>query len=311
MLRWRLLLGTIFIAALIGLCWLDHAISPPGLILLPLALALCVLASQEYLGLLAARSSPAAPQQPGCLARGAQPIAPLVYAGSLAVVLANAIPVFWSTRPDPLDLLGWPLAAFGLAVLAAFVGEMHRYERPGGVMERLGLTVLGIAYCGLLLAFVVQMRLLAPDGRIGSWGVAAIASLVIVVKMCDIGAYTFGRLFGRHKMTPVLSPGKTWEGAAGGLAFACLGSWLALNWLAPAMTDLSPRPVWGWLGYGVIVGIAGMLGDLAESLIKRDVGRKDSSTWMPGFGGVLDLLDSILFAAPVAFICWKLGLAGL
>jgi phosphatidate cytidylyltransferase len=299
MLRWRLLLGTVFIAALIGLCWVDHLVTPPGVVLLPLALALCVLGSHEYLGLLAARSGSTAAQQPD-----RQPIAPLVYVGSLAVVLVNAIPVFW---PTSLGALGWPLAAFGLAVLAAFVGEMHRYDRPGGVMERLGLTVLGIAYCGLLLAFVVQMRLLGPEGRIGGWGVAAIASLVIVVKMCDIGAYTFGRLLGRHKMTPVLSPGKTWEGAAGGLAFACLGSWAALNWLAPAMTGLPPRPMWCWLGYGVIVGIAGILGDLAESLIKRDVGRKDSSTWMPGFGGVLDLLDSVLFAAPVAFLCWKLA----
>jgi phosphatidate cytidylyltransferase len=59
-----------------------------------------------------------------------------------------------------------------------------------------------------------------------------------------------------------------------------------------------------WLFYGVLLGIAGIFGDLAESLIKRDVGRKDSSTWMPGFGGVLDLLDSLLFAAPVAWLCW-------
>ncbi len=305
MLRWRLLLGAIFVAALIGLCWVDHLSSPPGVMLLPLAFLLCVAAGKEYVDLLAGRGG--APPASRESSRLAYPDPLLVLAGSAAVVLANAIPVFWSTRMDPL---GWPLAAFGLAVLAAFLGEMHRYERPGGVMEQLGLTVLGIAYCGLLFAFVVQMRLLGPDEHRGAWGVAAIASLVIVVKMADVGAYTFGRLFGRHKMTPVLSPGKTWEGAAGGLVFACLGSWLALNWLAPAMsTGLSPRPVWSWLAYGVIVGVAGMLGDLAESLIKRDVGRKDSSTWMPGFGGLLDLLDSILFAAPVAFLCWKLGLA--
>jgi len=136
------------------------------------------------------------------------------------------------------------------------------------------------------------------------------ASLVIVVKMGDIGAYTCGRLVGRHKMTPTLSPGKTWEGAVGGMVFACLGSYLALEWLAPALTGAASRLPWGWLPYGVIVGIAGMVGDLAESLLKRDVGCKDSSTWMPGFGGVLDLLDSVLFAAPVAYLCWALGLVG-
>jgi phosphatidate cytidylyltransferase len=312
MLHWRLLLGTIFIAALIGLCWVDHLSSPPGVVLLPLAFVLCVMASKEYLDLLASRDPQASGGPNGTPAGSTAPSRAypdpwLVLAGSVSVLLANAIPIFWNTRLEPL---GWPLAAFGLAVLAAFIGEMHRYERPGGVMEGLGLTVLGIAYCGLLLAFVVQMRLLGPDDAThrGAWGVAAIASLVIVVKMCDVGAYTFGRLFGRHKMTPVLSPGKTWEGATGGLVFACLGSWLALNWLTPSMTDLLPRPAWAWMAYGLVVGVAGIFGDLAESLIKRDVRRKDSSTWMPGFGGVLDVLDSVLFAAPVAFLLWKLGL---
>src|SRR5436305_11922178 len=98
MLHWRLLLGTVFIAGLIGLCWLDSLSHPPGVILLPLAVVLCVLASQEYLGLLAARGENAR-----------QPIASAVYAGSVAVVVANAIPVIWTTlaaanvqRMDPL-----------------------------------------------------------------------------------------------------------------------------------------------------------------------------------------------------------------
>lgn len=135
-------------------------------------------------------------------------------------------------------------------------------------------------------------------------------SLVIVVKMCDTGAYTVGRLIGRRKMAPVLSPKKTIEGAIGGLVFACLGSWAAFHWLTPAITHSSrpPSPAWGWLAYGLLVAMAGMLGDLAESLLKRDLGRKDSSTWMPGFGGVLDVLDSIILAAPVAYLCWTFGL---
>ena len=266
---------------------------------MPLAFLLCVAATKEYGDLLASRSS----------AAGAYPDTVWLLVGSAAVVLANAIPVYSTWARQAMEPLGWPLAAFALAVLAAFLGGMRRYERPGGTVESLGLTVLGIAYCGLLMALVMQMRLLGP-GSNGAYGIAAIASLVIVVKMSDVGAYTFGRLFGRHKMTPVISPGKTWEGAAGGVAFACLGSYLALNWLAPAMTGQPPRLAWAWLAYGVIVGVTGIFGDLAESLIKRDVGRKDSSTWMPGFGGVLDVLDSVLYAAPVAFLCWKLGLVG-
>jgi phosphatidate cytidylyltransferase len=129
-----------------------------------------------------------------------------------------------------------------------------------------------------------------------------------VVKMSDVGAYTVGRLAGRHKLAPVLSPGKTIEGALGGLLFACLGSWIALRWVLPAMTGaVAVYSNWGWLVYGLLVGLAGILGDLAESLIKRDVGRKDSSDWLPGFGGVLDMLDSVLLAAPVAYLCWAFG----
>ena len=290
MLRWRLLLGTIFIAALIALFWVDHAMAP-GWVLFPLALMLAWLGSGEFLGLVSAR--------------GFKPAAAVVYGGSLLVVASNAVPMWWGDAR--LGALGWPLAALGVAVLAAFAAEMRRYERPGEVVERLALAVLGVCYVGLLLSFAAQLRLLGPSC---SWGVPAIASLVIVVKMSDIGAYTVGRLFGRHKMAPVLSPGKTWEGAAGGLVFACLGSWAALHLLFPRMTDQTPRLDWAWLLYGLLVGGAGMLGDLAESLIKRDVGRKDSSDWLPGFGGVLDLLDSVLLAAPVALLCWKLGLVG-
>lgn len=291
MLRWRLLLGTLFIAAIVALLWFDHRQPTPGLVLLPLALTLSVLATREVLWLLSARDL--------------RPLPGVLYAGNLAIVASNAAAMWWPSGwpAEPLGRLGWPLAAFGLAGLAVFLGEMRRYERPGRVMEQLATAIFGLFYVGVLLSFVAQMRLLGS----GSLGVPAIASLVIVVKMCDTGAYTVGRLFGRHKMAPVLSPGKTLEGAAGGLAFACLGSWLAFRYLVPggpSTTGLVGS--WGWLIYGILVGLAGMFGDLAESLIKRDVGRKDSSDWLPGFGGVLDVLDSILFAAPVAYLCWAL-----
>ncbi len=292
MLRWRLLLGTVFIAALILLFGLDHRATFPGVVLFPLALLLSWLASGEILWLLAARNLH---PRPG-----------VVRLGSFLIVAANLVPVFW---PDtPLANLGWPWAVFSLSLLAAFLGEMHRYERPGEVMERLGLTVFALAYVGVLLSFVAQMRLLGPEtGPMGAWGVPALASLVITVKMCDVGAYTFGRLLGKHKMSPVLSPGKTWEGALGGVTFACLGGWLSLNLLSPSM-GVTPRSSWVFVVYGVLIGVTGIFGDLAESLVKRDTGRKDSSAWMPGFGGVLDLLDSVLYAAPVAFLAWKLGL---
>ena len=120
---------------------------------------------------------------------------------------------------------------------------------------------------------------------------------IFTVKSSDIGAYTIGRLFGKHKFSPKISPGKTWEGMAGAVVFAgFVGSIFA------CCCGIMPWQ-YGTL-FGAVFAFVGQLGDLAESLIKRDVGRKDSSNWMPGFGGVLDLLDSILFAAPIAYLFW-------
>ena len=96
----------------------------------------------------------------------------------------------------------------------------------------------------------------------------------------------------------------------GALGLACLGAWGTFAWLVPHATGHAAANAWGWLPFGLAMGAVGIVGDLAESLIKRDVGCKDSSTWLPGFGGVLDILDSLLLAAPVAWACWALGLVG-
>jgi phosphatidate cytidylyltransferase len=287
MLRWRLLLGTLFIAGLVVLVWLDGRARTPGTWLMPLALIVAWAATGELLWLF--RKLPARPR------------AWTLYLGNLLIVGANALPLVW-TSAGWLDGLAGPALALGISTGLVFWAEMLRYSGPGGVSERIGLGLLGLVYVGLLLSFVVQLRLFGT----GSAGLAALASLVIVVKMCDIGAYTVGRLVGRHKMAPVLSPGKTIEGAVGGIAFACLGSWFTFRVLLPGAWGVSGELVGsgGWLLFGVLVGGAGMFGDLAESLLKRDLGSKDSSPWMPGFGGVLDLVDSVLLAAPVAFGCW-------
>lgn len=291
MLSWRLLLGVLFAAGLAGLLWADFHASSAGVWLLPLGLALSALASDELLWLFASRNL--------------HPLAWPIYAGNAAIFAANYVSKITSDG-DVLGPFGWPMAALALAAIAAFVGEMHRYSGPGRVTEQLAASILSLVYVGVLLSFTIQLRLM--DG--GVWGIPALMSLVIVVKMCDTGAYTVGRLIGRHKMTPLLSPGKTFEGLAGGLAFACLGSWLAFEQLIPRMVSDASRdaPAWGWAAYGVLVGAAGVIGDLAESLLKRDLGQKNSSSWMPGFGGVLDVLDSVLLAAPAAYLCWALKL---
>ena len=123
--------------------------------------------------------------------------------------------------------------------------------------------------------------------------------------ICDTCAWAVGRLCGRHKMAPSLSPGKTIEGGCGGVAFSILGAWFSVAVLFPMATGRPSETTWlGVIIYGVAVGISGAIGDLAESLIKRDVMRKDSGVNVPGFGGFLDIFDSLLVAAPVAFALW-------
>ncbi len=175
----------------------------------------------------------------------------------------------------------------------------------GRATVNLACEVLSFVYVGLLLTFVVQITF-GSGGR----GLLALLSLIVVVKMGDTGAFTVGSLIGRHKMAPHLSPGKTWEGAAGAMLFAVIGSWVVFHLLRPRLIagEMGGPTTWQWVAYGLLVGITGMVGDLAESLLKRDAGQKNSSAWMPGLGGVLDVLDSILFAAPVAYICWAAGL---
>lgn len=303
MLRWRIPIGLSIAAVVVGLCWLDHHAAVPGMWLLPLGVLFAVLASGEVLHM--------------ARAAGLRPLAWPVYLGNVLLVLSNWVP-FVGCRlahnaplPWQVSLTGghgliwtWPLAALALGVCLLFVGEMARYQRPGGVLANLAVGVFCLVYVGVLLSFVVQLRMF--------WGIGALLSLPIVTKLGDTGAFFTGRLLGRHKMAPVLSPGKTIEGSIGGLVFACGGAWLALRWLVPltAVVPAGAGTWWDWIVFGVLVGVAGMIGDLAESLLKRDVGVKDSSNWLPGLGGVLDILDSVLLAAPAAWFCWALGLVG-
>lgn len=298
MLRWRLLLGTLIIAVLVGLCWLDdlaevHNPAMRGMWLVPVAIIFTVAGSREVLHL--------------AEAGGMRPVPWVVYGGNVLLVISGwgSAVCCKDTDTTPLVVPGtWPLFVLVIGVLLILISETRRYEKPGGVTANVAAAVFALVYIGAMLSFAVQLRM--------AWGIGALASLVIVTKMGDTGAYTVGRLFGRHKLVPVLSPSKTIEGALGALLFACLASWATFHWLVPSLAGEGGRS--GYFGgsilFGLLVGTAGMMGDLAESLIKRDVGRKDSSRWLPGFGGVLDILDSILLAAPVAWCCWALGLVG-
>jgi phosphatidate cytidylyltransferase len=307
LLRWRLILGTLFIAALVMMCWLDYRIGRPGLFLLPLALMLSWFGVVELLEMFEKR--------------GRKPLPWAMFAGVLGCVALAGMPVIAPSAGETIGRLGWLAIGLGVGFFVLLVGELQRYDGRWHSTINLGLLSFAVLYLGGLMGFIVQLRMLggAPWGDDGRWGMLALISLIAVVKMSDTGQYTIGRLVGRHKMAPQVSPGKTWEGAAGGILFAIAAAWFVFGWAArwvvptsnygDTFLESAERPLAATL-FAVAVAIAGIVGDLGESMLKRDAGVKDSSTWLPGFGGVLDLLDSLLGAAPVAYLFWALRIVG-
>jgi phosphatidate cytidylyltransferase len=283
-------MGTLLILLTVGVLWFDRAFAPWYPCLFLLVAFLSLLGCFEFLTLLGSR----------------RPRALVCYLGLLLILIAN-----WPAHfPEVAGTLGgdpwtWVLAAFVAVVIAAFLVEMALYQQPeaeatatGEVVARIAFTVLLAAYLGLLPCFLVQLRWPTTARAVDAdvQGAVGLALAIFIPKCCDIGAYFTGRFLGSHKMTPVLSPKKTWEGLAGGLATAVLCA-VGINALGPVL----PGGLLGACAFGLTLGLAGVLGDLAESLIKRDCRQKDASQIMPGFGGVLDVVDAILFAAPVAY----------
>ncbi len=293
MLGWRLLVSAILIPALIGLFYLDTRVGITSDVLFSLCLLLAVRGAWEMTNLLRTRSFD--PDFPLC----AVLCCAVIYAGWVRIVpdAGQMGRVTLATKWDHLAL------TYSSGVLLLLLNRAIRYREPGKSMETLGAELLIVSYVGLLLAITAQLRWV--NSEVG--GYLVLGSLVVAAKCGDIGAYTLGRLFGKKKMVPLLSPGKTWMGAWGAVLGAALGSWVWLT-LAPSLISgrWHARPaVWSVL-FGAIIGVVGLIGDLCESLIKRDVGRKDSAALLPGFGGLLDLLDSVLYAGPVAYILWRI-----
>lgn len=287
----RMATSALFLIALAGTLLVDHWLYPYCPVLLILAVGMFGTAAWELASLIPEPSRPSRVE--------------------MVLTVTILLSTVWATRA-----LGASAAASWQIILgvylAVLVGHffwcMTFFKGPGHHVVHLALLGWGGAYLGLLPAALAHLRWLGGPAE-SAPGLAALVLAIAVTKVGDVGAYFVGKYSGRNQMAPLLSPRKTWEGFAGGLTLAVVTAVVLNELMAPRGTPLSgplPGPLYAAM-FGITVGLAGVLGDLAESLIKRDQGSKDASTLLPGFGGMLDLVDALLLAGPVAYI-WFIGI---
>lgn len=191
--------------------------------------------------------------------------------------------------------LDGPLA--GAIVFGLLVRRLFWTDTTGGTAA-IGATLLGLVYVPWLLNYLQRCYFL--PGAEGSWW---LLYFILVTKASDMGAYAIGSLIGRHKMIPRVSPGKTWEGFGGAILTSMV---VSLVFAHLAQAHLTGMTVVHAAILGALLGVGAVAGDLVESLFKREAGAKDSGRYFPGIGGVLDLVDSLLFNAPImyAYLVW-------
>ncbi len=184
----------------------------------------------------------------------------------------------------PSGLLLLFISAFVL--LSLLLGQ-YLHHGTSGVIANCGASYFCIAYLGILSSFVLAVRI--------DYGLWSLLMFIFVVKFADIGAYAFGSMFGKHKFSPNISAGKTWEGMAGAVVTSSI---------VAVLFAISFDIMFWWLAviFGICFAFIGQFGDLAESMMKRDAEQKDSAKKVPGFGGILDIIDSPLIAAPFAYL---------
>jgi phosphatidate cytidylyltransferase len=193
-----------------------------------------------------------------------------------------------ATQPDLI------LATLAASVIATLVSQAFRFRADfSKMLTGIGVTMLGVMYVVFLGGFLVAARI-GFDNRIELTS-HLLGYFFLVIFASDIGAYLAGRAFGNHKLAPAISPGKTVEGLIGGLLFAVGGAALATFWFFDELPYQWSIPL------ALVLAAVGVLGDLAESAMKRGAGAKDAASILPGHGGFLDRLDSLLFGAPILY----------
>lgn len=208
-------------------------------------------------------------------------------AGFLAAIAILVVFIF------PTDLYNVLLVQ--LIIMALTGGTLVATTLRGAPYDKMlasvGATILGVLYVVLLGSHLVSVRLwFKPE-----LAVDLLSYFFLVLMSADAGAYYVGRAFGKHKLAPTISPGKTWEGVFGGVAAALVMAALSHYWFFPEL------PLKFGLPLAVVMTVLGILGDLSESALKRGAGAKDAANILPGHGGLLDRLDSLLFSAPLIY----------
>ena len=180
-----------------------------------------------------------------------------------------------------------------LVILGALTRRVFDVKIEGAAVA-MALTLFGFFYVPYLLNYATKILFSAPNGA----GIPLLAYAVAITKFTDVGAYVAGTLLGRHKLSPLISPKKTWEGLAGGMVVALLTSVGLVHLFPEALACVAGVHAWV---LGLLLAGVSVIGDLGESVVKRDAHVKDSGKFLPGIGGALDLVDSLLFSLPVFY----------
>lgn len=299
MLRQRLFFGALLIATLVGLLYVDSRLpewmgKTPATFAFNGVIVTGVVALLVFVGGL----------ELARLFRGAGHVPLSGWSAVLSSLVATIPFLHGSGIAAALGMQAYSAAELTVGVIVAdlfavfvLVAMRQRTERA---ISDMAVSLWPTIYLGLLAQFVVTIRLQAAPH-----GVAVLLYFIATVKICDIGAYFTGLTLGRHKMISWLSPKKTWEGLFGGIAASVMlatGVAYYVNGSSSAGDAAAFLPATGKAAvFGLLMAVIGQAGDLLESLIKRDAQSKDSANAIPAFGGVLDILDSILLTAPVAW----------
>lgn len=295
MLLQRLIFGALLIAGLAAIFWTDIRIAESSIgqsdsacfrhgSIIPLAVVLLALfGTLEMLNL--------------TRAAGYMPMGRTVVVGVVAInVIAWLVPAIYPE--SRIGALEWELIALLLGSMGIGIVQVLRHRTERGIGD-ISVSMMILIYMGLLPSMITALRASLPDAL----GAYAVLLFIAVVKCTDIGAYFTGLAIGKTKLIPAISPGKTVEGLAGGMVLATLAT-LLLNRLLPlgGSQGVSPISPLQAVLFGAVMAMLGQFGDLMESVFKRDATAKDSGRVVPAFGGILDLLDSPVFAAPLGYL---------